>query len=320
MSSILQSMTSLAARMTLRLAGRSRLAVMTFHRVGRGYPIQTSHIRYHMELLARHFEIVTPTQFLESPSRHPMAMVTIDDSHRDIYEYIYPVAQSLKAPITICVPTDFFLRDQWLWFDQLAWMHEHCSPVREVDIGGRHISLADPHSVVQLKRHLKTLLPPERNALLRRVAQEAGCAIPPAPTDGYEALTHAEMREMLASGTAEICAHGVTHTIATVLPDAEFRRELSQSKAELEAFSGREVPCFCYPNGVAGDFDEKTSQAVRDAGFGMAFTSVPGGNDAKTTDRFLIRRVHARTNTHAFTRNISVFGDIRLRFSKTVAE
>jgi len=314
MGSILQSMTTVAARVALRLTSRSRLAVMTFHRVGPGYPVQANHIRHHLELLANHFEVVSPSQALRSPSHEPMAMVTIDDSHRDIYEHIFPVALSLKIPITIAVPTDFFLRKHWLWFDQIAWMHQHCTGNREVQVGGQRHMLSDPQSLAQIKSHLKRLLPQDRSALLEQFTREAGCTVPPTPTDGYEPLSPSEMREMLASGFMEICAHGVTHTIATVLSDADFRRELAQSKAELEEFSGRPVPSFCYPNGVTGDFDDQTTRAIQDTGFDMAFTSVSGGNDMKTTDRFLIRRVHARENTDAFERNISVLGDLRQRF------
>lgn len=317
MGAVKSSLTSIAARMALRFVHGPKLAVMTFHRVGGKFPIQVNHIKHHMELLARHFEVVAPSQAMRSPSGHPMAMVTIDDCHRDLYEHIYPVALSLKVPITICVPTDFFLRDQWLWFDQVAWMHEQCSAGKIVEIGQQRFDLGNPDSIVLLKRYLKRLTPLERGALIERILSEAGCTMPPAPVDGYEAVKQAEMHEMLASGLMEICAHTVTHTIATVLPTADFRRELTQSKTELEAFSGREVPSFCYPNGVVGDFDEQTTVAVQEAGFGMALTSVMGSNDMRVTDPFLIRRVHAHDNLAVFEKNISSLVDMKRRFLKS---
>lgn len=279
--------------------------------------MQTDQIRQHLELLARYFEVVSPTQAMKSPSRHPMAMVTIDDCHHDIYEYIYPVALSLKVPITICVPTDFFLRHQWLWFDLIAWIHEQSSVGKEVEIDQQRYDLGNPDSVAHLKRYLKRRLPEERSALIKRLAKDVGCTIPSAPSDGYEAVTHAEMHEMLESGLMEISAHTVTHTIATVLPDSDFRRELAKCKTELEVFSGREIPSFCYPNGVTGDFDTQTRQAVREAGFGMAMTSVKGCNDMRVTDPFLIRRVHAHASPGVFEKNISALVDFKRRLLKS---
>jgi peptidoglycan/xylan/chitin deacetylase (PgdA/CDA1 family) len=297
----------------MRLNRQPRLVSVTFHRMGGNHPIQTRHIRHHLECLSRCFEMSAPSRGAVSGSRENVAMVTIDDCHRDIYQYIYPVALSLKVPITICVPTDFFLRNQWLWFDQLYWLLERATPGKVVDIDNQRLRVGDAESVAALKKYLKALLPRERTAFLSTLTARLGLELPPAPVDGYEPVAKDEMREMLASGLVEISAHTVTHTIATVLPDADFRQELAQSKQELESFCGHEIPSFCYPNGETGDFDERTTRAVKEAGFKMAFTSVKGTNVLAKLNPYLIRRVHAHSTVELFEKDISGLGEIQRR-------
>jgi len=264
-----------------------------------------------MSFLARHYEMVSPTQMMSGQLPSRAAMVTIDDSHRDLYEQIYPEARSLNIPMTICVPTNYFFRQHWLWFDQLYWMLERAKAGATANVNGHTLRIGDRMSIDDIKRYLKRLLPTEREAALETIAKELGCTPPPAPADGYEAVRPDEMKEMLASGLVEICAHTVTHTIATVLPPDVLRDELAQSKKELEAFAGREIGSFCYPNGEEGDFDSRTTEAIRAAGFRMALTSVAGTNRPGALDPYRILRIHAQGNRSTFEKEASGLGDLQ---------
>jgi len=310
-----KALVSAASKVWLRLDRQPRLVVLTFHRVGDGHPITRDHIRHHLTFLARHYEMISPTRLLAGNLPARAAMVTIDDSHRDLYEQIYPEARSLKVPITICVPTDYFFRRRWLWFDRLYWMLERTSSGAEARVNGQVLHAGHAPSVAGMKAYLKRLLPAEREAALDSLAGQLHCTPPPAPADGYEAVTGDEMREMLASGLTEICAHTVSHTIATVLPEPELRRELAHSKKELEEFAGREVRSFCYPNGEAGDFDDRTTRAVKETGFSMALTSVAGTNPSAGFDPYRILRIHAHRDPSSFEKEVSGLGDFQRRLA-----
>lgn len=262
-----------------------------------------------MSFLARHYEVVSPSQLVSGNFAKHAAMVSIDDCHRDTYEYIFPVAQSLGIPITTCVPTDYFLRNRWLWFDMLYWMLERTTAGRTIVLEGRTWQTGDVESIAGLKEFLKRQTPVERDSNVGAIARQLGLLPPPMPVDGYEPVSQSEMRDMLASGLVEICAHTVTHTIATALPDNAFRAELKQCKDELEAYSGREVRSFCYPNGDRGDFDERTKLAVRQAGFRLALTSVPGINRRDDYDPYRILRIHAHGHKSTFEKDASGLGE-----------
>jgi len=302
-----------AASRLFEVLGNSRgLSVVTFHRFGAGTGIGHDEIRHHIDYLGRRCEFIAPAtlQRLAAPDR--VAMLTVDDCHRDIYHYLFPVALEYRVPIVICVPTDFYFRGAWLWFDRLYWMCERATAGAAAKVGERTVHPGSKPELDWLKRHLKGLLPDLREPLLDDVARQLGLRCPPAPQDGYEAVAPKEMAEMLASGLVELCAHTVSHTIATVLPRARLAAELAACKRELEEHTGREVGSFCYPNGEAGDFDDGTTAAVQAAGFASALTSVAGLN-RPPVDRYRIRRVHAHAVRARFEKDASGLGDFHRR-------
>jgi len=288
------------------------LSVVTFHRFGAGTGIGHDEIRHHIDYLGRRCEFISAAALRQLPAPDRVAMLTVDDCHRDIYQYLFPVAVEYRVPIVICVPTDFYFRGAWLWFDRLYWMCERAAAGAGARVGDRTVHPGVKSELEWLKRHLKALVPERREPLLDDIARQLRLACPPAPQDGYEAVAPQEMAEMLASGLVELCAHTVTHTIATVLPTSRFAAELAACKRELETHVGREVSSFCYPNGEAGDFDDSTTAEIRRAGFASAFTSVAGLN-RPPVDPYRIRRVHAQAARARFEKDASGLGDFQRR-------
>jgi peptidoglycan/xylan/chitin deacetylase (PgdA/CDA1 family) len=74
----------------------------------------------------------------------------------------------------------------------------------------------------------------------------------------------------------EVGAHGRSHRVLTRLPDEEARREILDSKHELEENLGVRIRAFSYPKGSIGDFDKRIEGYVREAGFDVAFSTLPG--------------------------------------------
>jgi peptidoglycan/xylan/chitin deacetylase (PgdA/CDA1 family) len=83
-------------------------------------------------------------------------------------------------------------------------------------------------------------------------------------------LTAAQMREMAAGGVT-FGSHTRTHRRLTECPPPELREEVAGSRKKIEDVLGREVRHFCYPYGA---FDDRVVDAVRDAGYRTAVTTV----------------------------------------------
>ncbi len=305
---------SLLSRLYLSVSRWPRAVVVTLHRVGGGSSITSDHLRAQFEFLANHYDMILPSQLRKRSSKRGVAVVTVDDSHQDVYQHLFPVAKAFNVPLTICVPTDFFLRRQWLWFDQLYWTLGQASPTRHIEVSGKRLAVTDRAAIDWLKKFLKAQLPQDRNQTLREVAAQIGCVVPAEPVDGYRPVAIDEMRQMMSSGLIEIASHTETHTIATVMSDHDLRRELVDSKRELEVFSGREVDTFCYPNGHIGDFDQRTTRLVQEAGYKMALTSVEGINRLDALDPYTVMRIHTHPRQGVFERRASGLGQWFQRF------
>jgi len=79
-----------------------------------------------------------------------------------------------------------------------------------------------------------------------------------------------QVREMAAAGVT-FGSHTLTHARLTECDDGRLRAETADSKKVIEDALGREVRHFCYPYGA---FDERVVEAVREAGYATACTTV----------------------------------------------
>ncbi|MCG3132551.1 MAG: hypothetical protein FLDDKLPJ_03409 [Phycisphaerae bacterium] len=303
---------SLVSELVWRMRRGPCLAVLTLHRVGPNQPIRPDAVARMFAYLRRHFRMMLPSQWTEALSE-PSAMITIDDGHEDAHEIIYPLARREGVPLVICVPTDYFLRDRWLWFDRLNWAIAQCAGKAQVRVGGETFSPDHRPSVVAFKMHVKSLPPADRDGIVAELLGIVGREPPTVMPKEYRPVPREAMRGMLATGTVELCAHSVTHPVMTRLDDAALREELTRGRAELEAFSGRPVVAFCYPHGQSGTFDDRTQAAVAQAGYRVAFTSVPGVNRPGSTDPLRLKRVHVHPRLSMLTRELAGLGGWRRR-------
>jgi peptidoglycan/xylan/chitin deacetylase (PgdA/CDA1 family) len=89
----------------------------------------------------------------------------------------------------------------------------------------------------------------------------------------FQMLTWKEVRHLAETGV-EIGSHGVDHEIHHAAQDSEVRRkELVESKKEIERQIGKPCRFFAFPN---GDTCEHSAREVEEAGYEMAFTTRPG--------------------------------------------
>ncbi len=87
-------------------------------------------------------------------------------------------------------------------------------------------------------------------------------------------MTLEQIRKMQRCGV-DFGSHSMTHPWLPGLSDAELRREVRDSKHRLEDLLGVEITSFAYPY---GGVDMRVRSAVADAGYKVAFTTMPGEN------------------------------------------
>ena len=87
-------------------------------------------------------------------------------------------------------------------------------------------------------------------------------------------LTWPQIREMQKYGI-EFGSHTLTHPFLPEVPDDRLLCEVTESKRRLEDGLGAEVASFAYPY---GGVDRRVRSAVAEAGYKLAFTTLPGPN------------------------------------------
>jgi peptidoglycan/xylan/chitin deacetylase (PgdA/CDA1 family) len=97
-----------------------------------------------------------------------------------------------------------------------------------------------------------------------------------------------ELREHAARGIA-IGSHGVSHAHLTALSDDQLRRELTESKAEIEDRLGRPCTDLAYPY---GEHDDRVGAAARGAGYLRAYALTGSKSDAYAKPRLDLYRRH----------------------------
>ncbi len=81
---------------------------------------------------------------------------------------------------------------------------------------------------------------------------------------------------VLADSNVAIGSHAWTHRSLARLAPSEVVDEAARSRDALEARLGKQVGSFAYPFGTRADFSETTADALKQSGYGCAFTSQHG--------------------------------------------
>jgi peptidoglycan/xylan/chitin deacetylase (PgdA/CDA1 family) len=98
-------------------------------------------------------------------------------------------------------------------------------------------------------------------------------------------LSLENIREMSAFGI-EFGSHSVNHKHLHRISPEEVTFEVEESKKQIEDLLQKPCRTFCYP---AGFFDETAKQAVKNAGYIAAFTTVYGDNER--LDLYALNRI-----------------------------
>jgi len=211
----------------------------------------------------------------------PLVAVTFDDGYADNAEVAAPILEKYGLRGTFYLTTGFVETGEPLWFDRAAnallglnaeARGGFLKRARAVDddLSSKN-GRAWPAIRVWMEA-LKRNTPEARAALIAEAEARSGFTM---DRDLYRPMSRKQASALHEAGH-EIASHTVTHPILPQLDDDAMRFELTRSREQLRAWiGGGDVPGFCYPN---GDADPRVEQAVLEAGYTYACTTVEGMN------------------------------------------
>jgi peptidoglycan/xylan/chitin deacetylase (PgdA/CDA1 family) len=235
----------------------------------------------------------------------PTIAITIDDGYQDNYDLMYPALREHNIPVTIFINTGVIGTNARLWPNYLEDMFIH-TPKNSLTLNGvfqgKTFSLESlthrREAYVQVLRILKNTNIKERDQYLKSIESKLGKV----EYTSRVMLNWEEIREM-KQHRVSFGAHTAHHPILTSLPLADAKKEILESKNELEKQLGEPIKHFAYPNGRPQDFNEALRAYCRDVGFESVATCDYGYNH-KANDVWALKRIGSEVPISLFAFNV----------------
>ncbi len=276
------------------------LIILNYHRATGG------DLRRQLLYLSRHYRImhledaleefyISPKEKQQRHDRRILLALTFDDGYHDNYTHGFALAQQLQIPFTIFLIPGYIESGETFWWREGERLVRNAQ-VDEVTIEDRtyHLGqLEERRALVQIidtrARHAQSVA--ERETFLAETRKALGVPSFVGEEKGALPLTWAQVREMEESGLVSFGAHTMHHPILGYLAGpAEVQQEVGECRAVLEQRLGHPVRTFAYPVGKPEHIGKEGLQAVKEAGYRWALTTIEEVNNPQT-DPYLLRRL-----------------------------
>ena len=260
-----------------------------------------------MDYMRQNFNIISGADLIawlrgEEELPPHAAMITFDDGYHDNWANAYPILKARDLPAIIFLTTNHIEKNTPFYWDTLAYIFRNTEKDR-ADlplIGERKWQTdQDAEKIMLAWAEAAKLLPEiEKEEALLSIQETLDVNIPENAFQGLH-LRWDQVREMAKNGI-EMGSHTMSHPILTRIPIKQVMAELVESKKRIESEIRMPVSSFAYPNGGIADFSPAISGLVRETGYLLAFSLMPGPTSfaAVKKDPYAIRRIflsHADT-------------------------
>jgi len=206
----------------------------------------------------------------------PFIVMTFDDGYKDNFDYALPIFDEFKIPFTVYVTNCFPNRNAFLWWYALE----------DILLKNERIELADGAQFeCPTKKDKERIFLELRDRILKmnqdRLEEDFRALFCRYQYDSRSVndslcLSWDEIRKMGSHPCCTIAAHTVNHRALNQLTDNQLHYEIEQSKAEIEAQTGRPVRHFSYPFGTPNEVGEREKVFVKQCGFDTVCYAIGG--------------------------------------------
>ena len=262
-------------------------------------------LRRQLQFLKAHYNVVRPEDFrawIEQGRQLPprAVLVTCDDGLLNTLTDMLPVLQSEGIPCLFFV-TGASCSDKpgMLWYEELY----HLMRARPLD--GLDIQLPveeDEESSGNFQgrwwsmvRRASRLDATARADWMGQVRTHCGGTQKFHSEKRWRLLNMSELRELAEAGMT-VGAHTLSHPVLSLCGEEEARREIRESKNDIERVLGRSVWAFAYPFGNASTIGERELGLAQEARFACAFLNVEHWGTG-AANPFALPRIHVTANT-----------------------
>jgi peptidoglycan/xylan/chitin deacetylase (PgdA/CDA1 family) len=263
-----------------------------------------------LELIKQHFDVVTIEQVADAieggaPLPRSPLLLTFDDGYRDNHDVALPLLRKHGLKATFFVATQFVDERRLFWWDRINFILkastrpkvELAYPYRQVLTLGpapEQRARAIKTAVRLVKEHFDLCLP----LFLEHLGEAARVPFPRAGEVRLaeeHVMTWGEVRALRDAGMS-VQSHTHTHRVIQTLSPAELDDELTTSRRLLEREIGEAVFAIAYPVGRGPACPRAVRDAVRRAGYSVAFSNHSGINPVSHFDELDAKRLTIDTS------------------------
>jgi len=220
--------------------------------------------------------------------------ITFDDGYADNLYNARPLLDTYELPATIFLTTGNITCTREFWWDELEQLLLNDRPlphklILATNAGEHSWDLSSEPD----KQYMKTtrawegkpgsrmsvfhdiwesmlrLPSDEQNSVLEQLI--AVSETPLTVRSSHRSLAAGEIQTLAQHGLIDIGAHTVSHPLLTAHSESVQRKEIEDSKTQLEELASTHISCFAYP---FGDHNETSTRLTRELGFECACTTV----------------------------------------------
>ena len=244
-----------AAWLMREIVQRRKVTFLLFHDMG------AADAERNFSYLKRHYNIISLNDYLSAvkngtPLPYKAIVITFDDGHISNYDML-PVTKRLQIPITIFLCSDIVGTRRHFWFRHNQEVKATVESFKRIPNGQRLEELKG-YGFDQQKEYTDT-----------------------------QALQKEQIEEM--KPWVNFQSHTCFHPILPQCDDETARKEIADSKHELENTYNLTINAISYPN---GDYSERDIRLAKETGYTCGITVDSGYNNLKS-DLFRLKRISA---------------------------
>lgn len=224
-----------------------------------------------IEYYIQNYTIISLSQ-INTPTPKPKLILTFDDGYKDFMLNVLPVLKKNNLPFVVSVVVDTLINGNVFWTQKLSQIINHCLITEsnlEFRINSENkfytITKSNAEQVSLTLFHVfKILSVEDRTKILdEKIVQYK--------TNASIEMMNVEDIKLCLKSNAIIANHSYTHDFLSEYMNSQvFRKEVIQSKHELEKITEHSIDVFCSPNGELNDVLINTA---KEANYKFLFTT-----------------------------------------------
>ncbi|MBW8001522.1 MAG: polysaccharide deacetylase family protein [Planctomycetes bacterium] len=226
--------------------------------------------------------------------------ITFDDGYLDNLTNGLPLLEKYQLPATIFVTSEMVGSDGEFWWDAMERIFLTGRKLPgELSIQGSQEVFSWPLNTEQerLKGYdelcelLRGVPVVKISEIIDKLFLWAGITGPGRMS--HRVVDSDQLRRLADSSLIEIGSHSLSHTYLRILSPQEQRREISESKCQLESTINKPVRLISYPYGAKASFTDETKRITAQAGYKAGFANIRGSVTAEV-DMYAVPRRRVR--------------------------